>query len=39
VVADCSAQNTASILTLEKLGFVHERTTRERLYWRRARRA
>ena len=39
VIADCSAQNTASIRTLEKLGFVHERTTRERLHWRQARRA
>ena len=39
VIADCSAQNTASISTLEKLGFVHERTIRERLHWRRSRRA
>mgnify|MGYP003944148655 FL=1 len=37
VIADCTADNTASIRTLEKLGFVHDRTTRERLYWRRGR--
>jgi ribosomal-protein-alanine N-acetyltransferase len=37
VIADCTADNAASIRTLEKLGFVHDRTTRERLYWRRAR--
>jgi len=37
VVADCAPDNGASIRTLEKLGFVHDRTTRERLYWRRVR--
>lgn len=37
VIADCAADNLASIRTLEKLGFVHNRTTRERLYWRRGR--
>lgn len=34
VIADCGIDNTASIRTLEKLGFVHDRTSRERLYWR-----
>lgn len=34
VVADCGQDNTASIRTLRKLGFTHERTARERHYWR-----
>ena len=34
VVADCAENNTASIRTLKKLGFTHERTSRERHYWR-----
>lgn len=34
VVADCGEDNLASVRTLEKLGFVHERVTRGRLYWR-----
>lgn len=37
VIADCAAENKASIQTLIKLGFVHDLTKRERLYWRRAR--
>jgi len=37
VIADCAAENTASIQTLTKLGFMHDRTTRERMYWRRPR--
>lgn len=37
VVADCEEGNTASIRTLEKLGFAHERVSRGRLYWRLAR--
>jgi ribosomal-protein-alanine N-acetyltransferase len=37
IIADCGIDNTASIRTLEKLGFVHDRTSRERLYWRRPR--
>ena len=34
VIADCGQDNTASIRTLQKLGFTHERTARERFYWR-----
>jgi ribosomal-protein-alanine N-acetyltransferase len=34
VVADCGTENTASIRTLQKLGFRHERTARDRHYWR-----
>lgn len=37
VIADCSTDNTASIRTLQKLGFSHDRKTRERIYWRRLR--
>ena len=37
VVADCAEGNTASIRTLQKLGFTHERSARERFYWRLAR--
>ena len=34
VIADCGEENTASIRTLQKLGFTHERSARERHYWR-----
>lgn len=37
VVADCADGNTASIRTLEKLGFAQMRAARGRLYWRRER--
>ncbi|MGB0570860.1 MAG: GNAT family N-acetyltransferase [Alphaproteobacteria bacterium] len=37
VVADCAETNTASIRTLQKLGFTHERTVRDRFHWRLAR--
>lgn len=34
VIADCAEDNIASIRTLQKLGFIHERSARERYYWR-----
>lgn len=37
VVANCAAENIASIRTLTKLGFVQDRATQERVYWRRPR--
>jgi len=37
VIADCGQDNTASIRTLQKLGFNQERAARARLFWRLAR--
>ena len=34
VIADCAQDNTASIRTLQKLGFTRDRAARERLHWR-----
>jgi len=34
VIADCAEANTASVRTLQKLGFSHERSARDRLHWR-----